>query len=92
MPTLTDNNFLHRFEWTEEGKLSFADYQLDDDLLILPHVEADPALRGKGSAGRLMTAVLDLARERGWIVRPICGYAAAFIQRHPIYHDLLEKS
>jgi predicted GNAT family acetyltransferase len=89
--TQLENNTAHnRFEWTEEGKLSFADYQLDGNILVLPHVEADPALRGKGSAGRLMAAVLDLARERGWKVRPICGYAVAFIQRHPTYQELLE--
>jgi len=90
MATLTDNAALNRFEWTEEGKLAFANYQLADGVLILPHVEADPALRGRGTAGRLMAEVLDLARERGWKVRPICGYAVSFIQRHPAYQDLLE--
>ena len=90
MSQISDNTARSRFELVEEGKLAFADYRLDDSLLILPHVEADPALRGKGTAGRLMTGVLELARERGWKVRPICGYAAAFIQRHPEYVDLLE--
>ncbi|MES2475903.1 MAG: GNAT family N-acetyltransferase [Verrucomicrobiota bacterium] len=90
MPSLTDNTARSRFEWIEEGKLAFADYRLNNSLLILPHVEADPALRGKGSAGRLMTAVLELARERGWKVRPICGYAVAFMARHEEFQDLLE--
>lgn len=90
MPTLTDNTSSNRFEWSEEGKLAFANYRIENKLLVLPHIEADPALRGTGTAGRLMTAVLDLARERGWKVRPLCGYAAAFIQRHPVYQDLLE--
>jgi len=91
MTPLTDNAARSRFEWTEEGKQAFADYRMDGDILIIPHVEADPFLRGKGTAGRLMAAVLDLARERGWKVRPICGYAVAFIQRHPAYQDLLEQ-
>lgn len=90
MTTLTDNSDRSRFEWVEDGKLAFADYRIEGRVLVLPHVEAAPALRGKGSAGRLMTAVLDLARQRGWQVRPLCGYAAAFIQRHPAYQDLLE--
>ena len=90
MSPISDNTARSRFELVEEGKLAFADYRLDDSLLILPHVEADPALRGKGTAGRLMSGVLELAHERGWKVRPICGYAAAFIQRHPEYADLLE--
>lgn len=89
MTTLTDNTARSRFEWMEEGKLSFADYQIVNGILVLSHVEVDPALRGKGSAGRLMTAVLDHARERKWKVRPICGYAVAFIERHPAYQDLL---
>lgn len=83
MSQIIDNTSRSRFELVEEGKLAFADYRLDDGVLVLPHVEADPALRGKGSAGRLMEGVLALARERGWKVRPICGYAAAYIARHP---------
>jgi len=90
MKTITDNTVRGRFELVEEGKLAFANYQLAGGVLVLPHVEADPALRGKGTAGRLMAGVLELARERGWKVRPICGYAAAYIERHPENTDLLD--
>ncbi len=90
MSQITDNQAAGRFELVEDGKLAFADYRVENGVLILPHVEADPALRGKGSAGRLMTGVLDLARERTFKVRPICGYAVSFIQRHAEYSDLLE--
>lgn len=89
MSSITDNTTLSRFELEEDGKLAFADYRLDDGVLVLPHVEADPALRGKGAAGRLMEGVLNLARERGWKVRPVCGYAVAYIQRHPGFQNLL---
>lgn len=88
MAEITDNTARNRFELVEEGKLAFADYRLAGDVLTLPHVEADPALRGKGAAGRLMTGILELARERGWKVLPVCGYAAAYIERHPEYGDL----
>ena len=89
MNPVTDNPARSRFELTEEGKLAFADYRVSGDVLILPHVEADPALRGRGAAGRLMAGVMDHARERGLKVTPICSYAVAYIQRHPQYHDLL---
>ena len=88
MSAITDNTARNRFELIEEGKLAFADYRLESGVLILPHVEADPALRGKGTAGRLMAGVLELARESGWKVRPICGYAAAYMERHAEYRDL----
>jgi predicted GNAT family acetyltransferase len=58
-------------------------------VLVIPYVFADPALRGRGTAGRLMAGMLDQVRERGEQVRPLCGYAAAWIDRHPQYHDLL---
>ena len=87
---VTDNTERQRFERIEEGKLAFADYRIRDDVMIVPHVEADPALRGRGAAGRLMDGVLAEARRRGLKVRPVCGYASAYVRRHPEYHDLLE--
>ena len=89
MTAVTDNTARHRYELKEDGKLAFADYRKTDGKLILPHVEADPALRGKGTAGRLMEGVLVSAREKGLKVVPLCGYAAAFINRHKEYADLL---
>jgi uncharacterized protein len=88
MTKITDNTARSRFELEEDGMLAFADYHLEGNLLALPHVEADPALRGKGAAGRLMEGVLGKAREQGWKVRPLCGYAADYIQRHGEFHDL----
>lgn len=83
MSQVTDNSTRNRFELIEEGKLAFADYRQQGDELILSHVEVDPALRGRGAAGRLMAGVMELARERGWKVTPVCSYAAAYILRHP---------
>ncbi len=90
MVTITDNTASSRFELEEEGKLAYADYRLEGDLLIIPYVFSDPALRGKGTAGRLMDGVLEKAREQGWKVRPVCGYAAAYIDRHAKHRDLRE--
>ncbi|MFT3991376.1 MAG: GNAT family N-acetyltransferase [Luteolibacter sp.] len=88
MSEITDHVAAHRFELLEDGKLAFAEYRIEGNTLVIPYVESDPALRGKGTAGRLMDGVLKTARERGLKVLPICGYAAAYLQRHPEYHDL----
>ncbi len=90
MHPVTDNRPLSRFELVESGKLAFADYRLTENTMVIPHVEADPALRGTGTAGRLMQGVLQTARERSVKVRPLCAYAAAYIHRHPQWLDLLE--
>jgi predicted GNAT family acetyltransferase len=87
MNPVTDNVARQRFELVEEGKLAFSDYRQHGDVLILPHVEADPELRGRGTAGRLMEGTMQIVRERGLKVQPVCGYAVAWLQRHPEYAD-----
>ena len=89
MNPVVDHPDRHRFELAEDGKLAYADYRREANLLIIPYVHADPALRGKGTAGRLMAGMLEIVRSRGEKVRPVCGYAAAWIQRHPDYQDLV---
>lgn len=90
MNPVVDQPSLSRFELIEDGKLAYSDYYTDGDgVLVLPHVEADPALRGKGVAGRLMEGMLRIVRERGQKVRPVCSYAVAYIARHPEHQDLL---
>ena len=77
-----------RFELAEQGALAFADYRVQDGRLIIPHVEAAHALRGTGAAARLMEGVIDAARQRGLKVVPLCGYADAYMRRHPETADL----
>ncbi len=86
---ITDNADAKRFELAEDGKLAFADYSRDGDTLRIHYVEAAPELRGKGTAGRLMEAIAELAKQNNWRVVPICGYAASWMRRHGEYHDLL---
>ncbi len=89
MSEVVDNQERNRFELEEQGLIAFADYRLVGGRLVIPHVEAPVPLRGTGTAGRLMTGLLDQARARGLKVEPLCPYAAAFIRRHPEYQDLV---
>jgi predicted GNAT family acetyltransferase len=66
----------------------FADYRRAPERLIIDHVEAPESLRGTGAAGRLMEAIASLARGEGLALTPLCGYAAAWLKRHPDYADL----
>lgn len=87
---VADNTGLSRFELIEEGQVAYADYRRQGGRLIIPYVFSPPALRGMGTAGRLMEGVLAAARRDGLKVTPICGYAAAYIRRHKEHHDLLD--
>ncbi len=86
---VTDNVERRRFELIDHGYTSFADYQIGDGVIVIPHVETPPALRGGGMAGRLMQGVVEHARERGMKIVPVCPYAAAWLQRHPEHADLV---
>jgi uncharacterized protein len=89
MTGVIDNAANSRFELEESGHVAFANYQRRNGVLVIPHVEAPPALRGTGAAQRLMEGVLALARERGEKVLPTCSYAAGYIRQHKEHQDLL---
>lgn len=89
MSIVLDNVDRHRFELEEEGSVAFATYRRNGNVVTIPHVEAPPALRGKGTAGRLMQAIVSLARERGFKIVPLCPYATAWFRRHPDDTDVL---
>jgi predicted GNAT family acetyltransferase len=80
---IRDNPADGRFELEEQGFVAFADYRRIGDELIIDHVESPPALRGAGTAGRLMAAIVALAGDQHLRVTPICGYAARWLRAHP---------
>jgi hypothetical protein len=89
MALLYDNAAAHRFEMEEGGLVVFATYRRSGGRLIIDHVEAPPALRGTGAAGRFMEGLAAKARAAGEKIVPVCGYAAAWLHRHPEYRDLI---
>ncbi len=72
----------NRFEIDVEGHIVFADYRRDGSTVYIDHVEAPPALRGKGAAGQLMQAIKTGATRDNLKLVPICGYAAAWLKRN----------
>jgi predicted GNAT family acetyltransferase len=85
-----DNTAQSRFQIEENGLLAWATYRIRDGVYVLPHVEADPALRGTGAAGRLMQQIVDRARAQKLVLEPRCSYARAWFQRHPDAQDVLD--
>jgi predicted GNAT family acetyltransferase len=87
---MRDNTEESRFEREENGLLAWANYRIRDGKYQIPHVEADPPLRGTGAAGRLMQDIVDHARTRQLAIVPRCSYARAWFQRHPEAGDVLD--
>lgn len=89
MDQLRDNTAAGQYELDIEGQTVFARYRRGDGVLTILWVEAPPALRGTGAAGRLMKLVAQEARAQKWRVVPVCGYAAAWLRRSPDYRELV---
>ena len=83
-----DNRELQRFELPVDGQVVFADYRRQPGRLVITYVEAPPALRGTGAAGRLMQGMMQEVRLEGLKVLPLCPYAKAWMQRHPEFKDV----
>jgi predicted GNAT family acetyltransferase len=86
---MIDNKQASRFELEENGLLAWANYRIHDGKYLIPHVEAEPPLRGTGAAGRLMQEIVAHARENKLVIVPRCSYARAWFQRHPQAEDVL---
>ena len=78
----SDNASQHRFELKVGREIAFADYRKDDGNLHIVHVEAPLALRGTGSASKLMQEIFDTAKLQHLNIVPICGYAASWLRQH----------
>jgi predicted GNAT family acetyltransferase len=89
MADITDNTTAGRFELVEQALVAYADYRLTGSTMIIDYVFSPPELRGAGTAGRLMQGVADAARARDLKITPLCGYAAAWLKRHPEVSDLV---
>ena len=87
---MIDNAAESRFEREENGLLAWAEYRIRDGQYLLPHVEAEPPLRGTGAAGRLMADIVEHARAQKLVIVPRCPYARAWFGRHPEAQDVLD--
>ncbi|ESQ80809.1 GNAT family N-acetyltransferase [Asticcacaulis sp. YBE204] len=89
MTEVTDNKENDRFELNREGFVAYADYHVQGEVVFIDYVYAPPELRGSGAAGELMRGLVEIIKAHGQKIRPICGYAAAWLQRSPVGRELL---
>ncbi len=89
---VADNPGERRYEVTVDGELAGASYYRDlDGVRVVTHTEVGDEWEGHGVGSRLIAGALDDIRARGLRVTPVCPFAAAYIERHPEYADLVER-
>jgi uncharacterized protein len=86
-----DDSARQRFELEAGDALAFVDYRREGSKLLLTHAEVPPALRGGGVGSALVKGTLELVRQRGEKVVPLCSFVAHYMERHPEVQDLLAE-
>lgn len=92
MLEVVDRSDDRRYELlVDDEMVSFAPYRLEDDVMVIPHVETRPEHRGNGFADMLITRIVDDARTRELTIRPLCSYAASVMHGDPSMHDVIAR-
>ena len=89
MEPFRDNSAAQRYELTHDGGVSWCDYRVAPNGVVLTHVETPYELRGRGHAAKLMAAIVEHAREKGLKLQPLCSYAVAYLQRRRDVADVM---
>ncbi len=80
-----------RFELHVDGvRVGFLDYSVRGDTFTALHTEVGPEHGGQGLGERLVSHVLDIVRDTGMALRPLCPFVKRFLQKHPEYDDLVD--
>ncbi|HYP51230.1 MAG TPA: GNAT family N-acetyltransferase [Pyrinomonadaceae bacterium] len=84
-----DNKEKERFEIDLDGKIALIDYSEQNGVVAMTHTEVPPEFEGKGIGSKLVKGALEIVRNDGKRVRPLCTFVAAYIKRHPEYESLV---
>lgn len=69
------------------GKIEFVK---DNNELTITHTIVNPLFRGQGIAKVLMEKVIELSKEKGLKIIPVCSYAVSYFEKNPEYKELLK--
>jgi predicted GNAT family acetyltransferase len=84
------NTALSRFELDlDGGEVAFAQYRLQDGIMIFTHTEVPPRGRQRGTGSRLIRGALELARAQHAKVVARCSFVADYLEKHPEFGDLV---
>ena len=89
---VVDNRAEHRFEIIVDGEpAGFLTYDLMDGAMAFTGVETDLRRAGAGLGLTLVRGALDAASEASLAVRPVSPFVRDYIERHPVYLDLVSE-
>ncbi len=88
--SVVDNRQAGRFELRLDGETAgYLTYERAGDAVSLVELTTDLRRAGQGLGLTLVRGALDAVSAEGKSVLPVCPFVRDFIQRHPVYLDLV---
>ncbi|WP_227997175.1 GNAT family N-acetyltransferase [Nocardia australiensis] len=82
------NGDKNRYEVYYGGQLAgFSEYEERDDETVFIHTEIDDAFSGKGLGSTLAEQAIEDVIARGRVIRPLCPFIKAYLDKHPQYDE-----
>jgi predicted GNAT family acetyltransferase len=60
----------------------------DNNNLLITHTEVDDSLAGKGIGKQLVSAAVNYAREKSYVLQATCSYAKAVLDKTKEFSDV----
>jgi len=74
-----------------DGQTARIDYEKEGDTIVLTHTFVPRDYEGRGIGTQLVAAVLADLRRRGVKIVPQCPFIAIYIERHPLWRDMIDR-
>jgi predicted GNAT family acetyltransferase len=78
----------NRFTMQTDKGDAYVAFRWDGDVMVLPHAEVPPSLRGTGAGGRLAQGVFEEIEAMGVKARPTCPFLIRVAQSNPRWQKL----
>lgn len=89
MSEVYDNVAQSRFELEVETTVAFAAYRRAGGIVTFTHTVVPEAIEGRGIGKRLIRGALQLVRQEGLKVIPVCLFVSHYLDSHSEERDLL---
>ena len=74
----------------ESEELASLAYTPDNDVLTVVHTEVSSELSGQGVGKKLVSEVVQYARNEGKSIDAQCSFARSVIEKYPEFQDVLK--
>lgn len=91
MKELINNEDGKQFELHIDGKIAKIEYIRAKEKIYLTHTEVPKGMEGKGIGTDMIRQALEIIKEQGLTLVPLCPFVALYLKRHPEWKSLVLK-